>query len=190
MNTLTLQEAADLLKIHPTTLQIKARIGEIPGARIGKRWVFVHDDLIDHVRAQYSPRALQGDKPENVQCRSTSARIHLTGGSSCPTTAARYNEALGLPTAKRRGSTPTSPRIRSLVDVKNYLRSCAKVVLSSGCDTAHIEVDVRDTAKHWDSRPKKGAGVPRQVEGGAVGINTTWWEAEPNMGGGCFTVAV
>lgn len=32
MNTLNLQQAAALLKIHPVTLQEKARAGEIPGA--------------------------------------------------------------------------------------------------------------------------------------------------------------
>ena len=47
MKTLDLQQAAALLLIHPTTLQAKARTGEIPGARIGRRWVFVDDDLID-----------------------------------------------------------------------------------------------------------------------------------------------
>jgi excisionase family DNA binding protein len=106
--TLTLQQAAALLKIHPTTLQAKARAGEIPGARVGRRWVFVEGDLIDYVRAQYGRRALQGDNMEKVQCRSTDERIHLTGGSNCPTTVARYNEALGLPTLRRLGSTTTS----------------------------------------------------------------------------------
>ena len=41
MITLTLQQAAALLKIHPVTLQDKARVGAIPGAKIGKFWVFV-----------------------------------------------------------------------------------------------------------------------------------------------------
>ena len=52
MGTLTLQQAADYLKIHPVTLQEKARSGEIPGAKIGKRWVFLEIDLIEHIRAQ------------------------------------------------------------------------------------------------------------------------------------------
>ena len=52
METLTLQQAADYLKIHPVTLQEKARSGEIPGAKIGKRWVFREIDLIEHIRAQ------------------------------------------------------------------------------------------------------------------------------------------
>ncbi|MBX3694213.1 MAG: helix-turn-helix domain-containing protein [Steroidobacteraceae bacterium] len=110
MKTLNLQQAAALLLIHPVTLQAKARAGEIPGAKPGRRWVFVEDDLRAYLRAQYARRALQGDSMENVQCRSTDARIHLTGGSSCPTTAARYSEALGLPTGTRHGSTTTSSR--------------------------------------------------------------------------------
>jgi excisionase family DNA binding protein len=51
MNTLNLQQAAELLRIHPVTLQAKAKAGEIPGAKIGKCWVFVDVDLIDHIRA-------------------------------------------------------------------------------------------------------------------------------------------
>jgi excisionase family DNA binding protein len=34
------EEAAQLLHIHPKTLQKKARSGEIPGFRVGKIWAF------------------------------------------------------------------------------------------------------------------------------------------------------
>jgi excisionase family DNA binding protein len=37
---LSSEEAAALLNIHPKTLQRLARIGEIPGFRIGKLWGF------------------------------------------------------------------------------------------------------------------------------------------------------
>ena len=50
MNTLDLQAAAAFLHIHPVTLQEKARAGEIPGAKIGKCWVFVDVDLVEHQR--------------------------------------------------------------------------------------------------------------------------------------------
>ena len=50
-----------LLKMHPATLQQKARAGLIPGAKLGKCWIFVEVDLIEYVRSQYRPRALQGD---------------------------------------------------------------------------------------------------------------------------------
>ena len=39
VKTLNLQQAAALLLIHPTTLQAKARTGQIPGGRPGRRWV-------------------------------------------------------------------------------------------------------------------------------------------------------
>ena len=48
MRTLTLQQAADLLKLHPVTVAERAADGRIPAAKIGRRWVFVEDDLIVH----------------------------------------------------------------------------------------------------------------------------------------------
>lgn len=38
-------EAAQLLKIHPKTLQRMARRGEIPGVHIGKLWRFRRSEL-------------------------------------------------------------------------------------------------------------------------------------------------
>ncbi len=62
MNTLNLQEAAAFLKIHPVTLGEKARLGIIPGTKIGKCWVFVDVDLIAYIRSQYKRQDLQGDQ--------------------------------------------------------------------------------------------------------------------------------
>ena len=45
-------EAAALLRMHPNTLRMKARIGEIPGRHIGKYWRFRVSDLNDWVRHQ------------------------------------------------------------------------------------------------------------------------------------------
>src|SRR3990167_5889439 len=81
MNTLTLPQAAELLKIHPVTLQDKARAGEIPGAKIGKCWVFVEFDLIEYIRSQYKRRVLQGEHTEVQLCHSSNAKIHRIGGS-------------------------------------------------------------------------------------------------------------
>jgi excisionase family DNA binding protein len=39
------EEAADLLKIHPKTLQRMARRGEVFGIRIGKLWRFRASEL-------------------------------------------------------------------------------------------------------------------------------------------------
>ena len=65
MNTLTLQEAAKFLKIHPVTLGEKVRQGIIPASKIGKCWVFVDVDLIEYIRSQYKWRDLQGEKVED-----------------------------------------------------------------------------------------------------------------------------
>lgn len=45
-------EAAALLRLHPNTLRMKARLGEIPGRHIGKYWRFRVSDLNDWVWRQ------------------------------------------------------------------------------------------------------------------------------------------
>ncbi|WP_165919160.1 helix-turn-helix domain-containing protein [Sulfuritortus calidifontis] len=99
MKTLDLHAAADLLHIHPVTLREKARCGEIPGAKIGKSWVFVDVDLIDYIRAQYPARVMQGDRQEKSECHSTSVRTLPSGGSSSATLERSYKEVLGLTTS-------------------------------------------------------------------------------------------
>ena len=99
MKTLDLHAAAELLGLHPVTLRGKARRGEIPGAKIGKGWVFVDVDLIDHIRAQYPLRVMQGDRQEQTLCHSTNAKTRPSGGSNSVTTDRRYKEALGLTTS-------------------------------------------------------------------------------------------
>jgi excisionase family DNA binding protein len=109
MTTLTLPQAAALLKIHPVTLQEKARAGEIPGAKIGKCWEFVEFDLIEHIRSQYKRRVLQGDHTEVQLCHSSNARIHRIGGSKLsPTTDDEYSKALALPTRQKPKNYTTS----------------------------------------------------------------------------------
>lgn len=53
METLTVEEAAAFLKMHPDTLSAQAKAGEVPAAKMGKRWVFVKADLIEHIRSKY-----------------------------------------------------------------------------------------------------------------------------------------
>jgi hypothetical protein len=99
MDTLTLQEAAAFLKIHPVTLLNMANGGIVPGAKIGKRWVFVEIDLVEYIRSQYPRRALQGEHERNITCHSSNAGTPRIGGSNSRHAADRlYSEALGLPT--------------------------------------------------------------------------------------------
>jgi excisionase family DNA binding protein len=66
MRALNLNEAAVFLKLHPATLRQRAAVGRIPAARIGRRWVFLEEDLAAYVRKQYPDQwqALQGEHEE------------------------------------------------------------------------------------------------------------------------------
>jgi hypothetical protein len=52
MKTLDINECAEFFKIDPTTATKMAARGEIPGAKIGRAWVFLQDDLVEYLRQQ------------------------------------------------------------------------------------------------------------------------------------------
>lgn len=98
MRTLNLREAAKSLHLHPKELRQRAKAGRIPGAKVGRAWVFLEDDLAAHVRSLYgSPRqALQVTTRMNVARRYTTASG--TGGSTLPVSVdSEYADLLGLP---------------------------------------------------------------------------------------------
>jgi hypothetical protein len=102
VRTLDLKQAAKFLNMHPVTVQEKARAGIIPGAKPGKCWTFIEDDLAGYIRSLYpcNQQALQSDKGKELKpCHSTNAMAHRTGGPDSPTKDAAYGKALGLPTA-------------------------------------------------------------------------------------------
>ena len=93
LKTLTTKEAAGLLKMTETSIKVKAKAGEIPGAKIGNKWVFLEVDLEAFIRSQY--KCAQGDTEEI--CRSTNVKIRPTGGSkSHRQVESEYSKALGL----------------------------------------------------------------------------------------------
>lgn len=47
--TLTLTEAADVLKVHPKTVEDLIRDGVIPAAKIGRAWVMLSTDVLRYV---------------------------------------------------------------------------------------------------------------------------------------------
>ncbi|MEW6330270.1 MAG: helix-turn-helix domain-containing protein [Pseudomonadota bacterium] len=72
-DTLDLAEAAKFLKMNQESLRQRAKAGEIPGAKPGKRWCFLKSDLIAYLRSRYSTKAqavlsrgLTGDRPPKV----------------------------------------------------------------------------------------------------------------------------
>lgn len=44
-DVMTLDEAAEYLRVHPRTLRMKASQGKIPGAKIGRVWRFHRQQL-------------------------------------------------------------------------------------------------------------------------------------------------
>ena len=112
MKPLILEQAAEFLHLHPVTVRDKARAGDLPAAKIGKRWLFLQVDLEEWLRSQYQPRALQGEVTQGrvTKCHSTSAKTHRCGGSSSVSTEDEYRKALGLSTERPLRSTTTGAR--------------------------------------------------------------------------------
>jgi len=99
METLDLKEAAYFLRVHPEELRQRAKAGKIPGAKVGRCWIFLKDDLVQYLRSLYAaPRqALQVTTRKEMQCHFANAAV--SGGStSAPDPGNEYAELLGLPT--------------------------------------------------------------------------------------------
>lgn len=96
--TFTLPQAAEFLKMHPQTVQERARAGKIPGAsRPGKKWVFLEAGLVAYLNA-HSPCPFTGET--------------VSGGSSSPRTVGELESLLGLPTGRKRRHSMRGARVR------------------------------------------------------------------------------
>jgi len=94
MESFDLKQAAAFLHLHPEELRRRARMGQIPGAKPGKRWVFLRDDLADYLRSLYAaPRqALRVTLRKEIECHSSNAVV--PGGLTSPQQAASALDAL------------------------------------------------------------------------------------------------
>ncbi|MHB8347985.1 MAG: helix-turn-helix domain-containing protein [Acidiferrobacterales bacterium] len=108
--TFDLHEAGAFLKMSAEALRRKAKGGEVPGVKVGKRWCFLKADLVALLRSRYAfPRqASLGDSKEVFLCHYTD--VKLSGGSdSPPPPDSEYAALLGLPIKSRpRNSTTAS----------------------------------------------------------------------------------
>jgi excisionase family DNA binding protein len=100
MQTLTLDQAAKLLKLHPQTLLQRARNGDIPAAKLGKCWVFIEQDLIQWIRLQYT-RPQQDVGQGGTKCSLKEKTANTGGIDSRLPTEQQYANLLKLPTKKR-----------------------------------------------------------------------------------------
>lgn len=48
--TIDLDAAAGMLFMQPASVRKKAARGEIPGAKVGRSWIFIKSDLLAHIR--------------------------------------------------------------------------------------------------------------------------------------------
>lgn len=104
MKTLGLKEAAALLLLAPESLRQMASAGKVPGARVGKRWVFLEGDLEEFIRSRYRKNR-QAPVMEAAICSIKEAR---RGGSiSPPRTESALDARLKQLTGERPKSTTT-----------------------------------------------------------------------------------
>src|SRR5579872_5410765 len=108
VKTLNLKEAAAFLHMHPEEVRTRARRGLIPGAKAGRRWIFLEIDLAEYVRSLYPVRrqALQVTSQEAV-CHLQSAG-RSGGSTSPPLGVSEYDDLLRPATRAKRKSCTTS----------------------------------------------------------------------------------
>jgi molybdopterin-binding protein len=71
VDTLSVDQAAALLHIHPRRVRNLARSGKLPAARVGRRWLF-HRDRLEAMLGTVS-------EPRTLGLETLSARNHLSG---------------------------------------------------------------------------------------------------------------
>lgn len=99
MKTFDVHEAALFLKVHVDTVREGARSGKIPGAKVGRAWVFLETDLAQYLRTQYAKALDSEGNPwgaEGEKSVRTVDRSPFPYRSQAATDRA-YRKALGLP---------------------------------------------------------------------------------------------
>lgn len=94
--TLCLDEAAKILKMTPEGLRLKLLKKQIPGAKIGRRWILVTSDLVEYIRSRYCSEAETTSgvvqTVRRTKWHSTKDAIH--GGLTSTTMASEYKDLL------------------------------------------------------------------------------------------------
>lgn len=91
--TVNVEQAAEILHCHPQTVMQLARKGEIRGRKIGRRWVFLVQDLLDYISGGQ----------DTGPCPSSNTPVIPTGTrASRRQTDVAYLKALGLPASGKK----------------------------------------------------------------------------------------
>src|SRR6266567_7620756 len=105
MQTLSLQEAAAMLKTTPETVSAMIRNERLPAAKIGRAWVLVDVDVIRWLRGRYAR--------EEKKCGSFEEVRPMLGGVISGTRAGALAKALERATGTKRKSTRTVSKTSS-----------------------------------------------------------------------------
>lgn len=65
---LSVEEAAEFLKVPPATVRREARAGRLPGRHVGKEWRFAKSALVDWLRGELEG---SGEPPDRYSRRQT-----------------------------------------------------------------------------------------------------------------------
>lgn len=69
MKTYDIHEAAEFLKVDRTTALDLAGSGELPGAKVGRSWVFLESDLVEYLRDRV--RQQTNERRDQLRARDT-----------------------------------------------------------------------------------------------------------------------
>jgi len=82
MKTYDIDEAADFLKVDRETARDLAMAGKLPGAKVGRAWVFLETDLIeflkDKIRQQTNQRRAEEGAREELERSLSVAKGRVT----------------------------------------------------------------------------------------------------------------
>ena len=112
--TFGLGEAANFLRCGEDTLRQLAASGEVPGAKVGREWVFVDVDLVDWLRTQYGQRN-EGRQPCQTSKSAETSTIPISRSK-----ARGLDELLKLPTRRKPRSDATNSEHLSGKKPKNH----------------------------------------------------------------------
>lgn len=84
MTTLDLDAAAAMLCMSPDALMRKARAGIVPGAKPGRRWAFIRDDILPFVRQPAPQREPRSSRTSYHSARRYAALLQRTPAWSSP----------------------------------------------------------------------------------------------------------
>ncbi len=108
MKTLDIDECAEFLKINRETALTMAGAGKLPGAKIGRAWVFLLDDLVEYLKAQVRLQQRQRAVEADVQIGLDAAVARTPPTLSGHPLAGRRKPARALPNLDRYDAPATS----------------------------------------------------------------------------------